>query len=171
MTGAGARRREATFELMAETLREGGSVRLRVSGWCMEPLLRDGDEVTVVPLGGEPHRGRLLLARSADGELVCHRVLGRTDDGHLLAGDRTLRVEEHPPSALLGELAAVHRGGRTLPLADTHRPGSWRRLVESTLARWQLASHRLRHRRLGRVSESLRARVVALWHHLLWPSA
>jgi len=159
-------RRQATFALMAETLRAGGSVRLRVSGWCMEPLLRDGDEVTVVPLEGEPRRGRLLLARSADGALVCHRVLGHGDDGHLLAGDRTMRVEEHPTSALLGELADVHRGGRTLRLAGPRRPK--RRLVEAVLARWQLASHHRRHRRLGRLSESFRARVVALWHHFLW---
>ena len=101
---------QAAIGLLAGVLESGvESVRLKVRGRCMEPLVADGDWVTVSP--GEPRIGQVALARDPRGELVCHRVLGRGEGGFLLAGDRDLVVEDYPVAAVLGRVRSVHREG------------------------------------------------------------
>lgn len=143
-----AAQRRAVAEMLGQSLRDGEPVRLAISGQCMEPLLLDGDEIEVAPRSDEPHIGDIWLAHGKGHELVCHRVVGRRGDDFLLVGDRTLHLDSHPPSSLLGRVVAVHRAGRTLRL----RFGAWDRLQ----ARLHLATWRRR--------ESLRLRLV--WH---WP--
>ena len=91
----------------------------------MEPLIRDGDHVTVAPVDPSSCRpGTLLLALERKEELgskdpagrVCHRLLTR-DGAHLvLGGDATRRRERHLPEDVLGRVVAVRRGQRRLGL-------------------------------------------------------
>lgn len=113
---------EITVELMREALAAGETLSLAVRGSCMEPLVRDGDRVTVAPLGPSGARvGELILAlEEAPGESgprwVCHRLLGIRDGLHLHAGDATHRVGRCPGDAILGRAVTIHRspsGGRT----------------------------------------------------------
>lgn len=100
----------------------------------MEPLVRDGDVVEVVPVVSAPGPapGDVVLAgRSAD-ELVCHRVLAQDGDRYLLAGDRPLALDSVDRSAIHGVVRRVIREGRVLELRDrASRP----------LDRWLLALH------------------------------
>jgi hypothetical protein len=62
----------ATLE---DVLREGHPVRFRASGWSMHPAIRNGDAITVAPLGSAPIRvGDVLLYRLR-GAAIAHRVV------------------------------------------------------------------------------------------------
>jgi hypothetical protein len=130
-------------------------VRLQVRGCCMEPLVRDGDWVVVSPSGSGPTAGMIALARTPEGELVCHRVLGRTEDGFRLAGDRSLVVLDHPREAVLGVIRSVERDGRVLRL-----DGFLLRLGGRLLAGLHILSLRRRGTVAGRVLERFRRLVL-----------
>ena len=131
-------RKAALLELLAQSLKDGEPIRVSVSGQCMEPLVEDGDEISVAPPGDITARvGELWLAHTPEGELVCHRVIARRPDGLLLAGDRTLRADLHARESLLGRVGAVHRGPQTFPIRTT--------LLDRLQAR--MHSQACRHRR------------------------
>ena len=109
-------KRSAALELLARGIAEGESAPVAVSGTCMEPLIIEGDCISVVPLSSPPPVGTLVLAHTADGELVCHRVLYRAADGLWLAGDRTMRVDHHTPESVLGRVVTIHRGTKALAI-------------------------------------------------------
>ena len=110
-----SRRRQAALDLLADGMGGDGLVQIPISGQCMEPLIVDGDRVSAVPCR-VPELGDIVLARTQDQELVCHRILGRTGDDYVLAGDRTLRLDVHPPESLIGRVVAVHREKKTLSI-------------------------------------------------------
>ncbi len=109
---------EIAQQLLARALRAEKAARLQVRGRCMEPLIRDGDWVEVLPPGAAQH-GSIVLARnssvvlaaSGSDDLVCHRVIARDGDSVWLAGDHSVAVEEHLPESVLGRVISVDRGG------------------------------------------------------------
>ena len=64
-----------TTELAASLLKCGWSIRLRVSGWSMKPLLKSGCLVRVAPLKETPQVGDIVLYRTEANRLVSHRVV------------------------------------------------------------------------------------------------
>ncbi|MEM9557365.1 MAG: ABC transporter substrate-binding protein [Acidobacteriota bacterium] len=144
-----------TAELLASAVRDGASPPLRVRGRCMEPLLRDGDRLELAPLGAPPRLGDLLVARTADGALVCHRVLEAAEDSVLLAGDRTRRAERVASPHWLALVVGAERGGRRMRFDGPARH------LDPLLARLHPA-------RAGRLGARLRALVLrvlaARWH-------
>ncbi|MFV9506626.1 MAG: S24/S26 family peptidase [Oscillochloridaceae bacterium umkhey_bin13] len=66
--------------------RQGGPLRLVVTGWSMAPLLHPGDTVVLVPPEGELGPGTIVTVQQA-GSLLTHRVLRQTSTGLLLRGD------------------------------------------------------------------------------------
>jgi signal peptidase I len=66
-------------------------VRVRVRGGCMEPVVRDGEEVLV-----RPRRlylpGDVIVFRRMTGDLAAHRVLGWRRAGVVTKGDH---CDEH----------------------------------------------------------------------------
>ena len=129
----------AAVDLLREALLEAcNPLRIRISGQCMEPLILDSDEISVLPTGNKAtdnkatackpetlRLGDLVLAHTASHELVCHRIIAFGSDGFLLAGDRTLRFDLHAPESILARVVAVHRRELTLGIP---RPGPWTRL-------------------------------------------
>jgi hypothetical protein len=85
----------------------------------MEPAIRDGDDITVVPVSIEAvRRGDVLLYRSGD-RLMAHRVKGRVGGAEVLrlCGDAPGWEEERvPPGEVLGRVVAVERQGKGVPL-------------------------------------------------------
>ena len=84
------------FFAWAETeLSDGRSVRFRLKGVSMTPLIRDGrDEVIVYPC--TPHELApmdVVLFRYNDNHLL-HRIIGRDGDNLLLQGDGSLVAQE-----------------------------------------------------------------------------
>jgi len=156
---------EAARDLVAEALASGSGVRLRVCGGCMDPLLREGDWVWVVP-AQRLLPGSIVLARSEGGNLVCHRLLRRVGAAYMLAGDRTLSLEEHPGEDVLGEVRHADRGGGRLLFEGTIWRGFGRLLVC-----WHLFSYGLAGGTCGtcgRLVEALRQRLVNVIHRVSW---
>lgn len=158
------RYRQTTLDLLRQALGEEGSVvRLEVRGWCMEPLLLDGDRVSITSLDGPPRVGQLVLARDADDRLVSHRILFWHDGAGWLAGDRSQRVERHGHGEILGLIDAVERRGQRLIIPCSPR-------LDALLARWHYLSWRLRGGLPGRLLEALRWRLVVARARRQWRS-
>ncbi|MCP4660438.1 MAG: hypothetical protein GY856_33975 [bacterium] len=160
-------REEVAVRLLSGALRGTGAdrgspdcVTLQVKGRSMEPLLRDGDWVGIAP--AEPRPGRIVLARTAAGELICHRVLARTEGGFRLAGDRSATWEERPREAILGVVRWASRERRLLRLDGWIGYG-----IDRLLAALQRRSHRTRHTTLRRTGEWLRRRLLTV-RNLAW---
>ena len=112
--------------LVADLLRDGISVRVRVGGTSMTPAIRSGDVITLGPLGPRgPVRGEVVVFVLA-GErprLVAHRVVGvyRTASGEdrvIVRGDN-ISLADQPlhPSAIVGRVTRVERFWLPLALA------------------------------------------------------
>jgi hypothetical protein len=107
------------FMQMLEALLGGGhSVRFRAPGSSMHPTIRNGEAITVVPLGASPVRvGEVLLYRRGRAA-IAHRVIrvssgpGRSV-GFVLRGDAACSSDD--PIQLrqvLGRVLAIERDGR-----------------------------------------------------------
>ena len=88
----------------------------------MYPFIRDGDVVEVKPVeASEVGLGDVVLCRYGRDRLMVHRVIGvNRQNGHsvlALKGD-SARHRDRPvyPEQVLGQLIAIQRGGRRLPL-------------------------------------------------------
>lgn len=100
----------------ANLLQSGHAVRFRAGGSSMTPFVRDGDILTVMPVGNTRlRRGDIVLYRRADGRVIAHRILGQ-EIGHgrpilKIRGDaRTGNPESVPADQILGYVARVQRG-------------------------------------------------------------
>jgi Peptidase S24-like len=118
--------------LIVEALRRSGhlrqSVRLRVHGESMLPVLWPGDVVEIASCSLEEVRpGEIVLARR-EGRLFLHRFVGRFNDpctpnGFLLRGDSMPGPDpQFPSEALLGRLVQKVDEGRAV-CATALRPG------------------------------------------------
>lgn len=159
----------ATALLKSAVAAHGRDARLSVRGGCMAPLVVDGDVVTVTGAGGPPPPGSLVVVEVDPGELVCHRLIRRAEDGVLLVrGDRASADQEVAPGDLVGAVCRVQRGAVALAMtgsawrvagavsrleARTRRSPRWwvRRLLGAGLRRclaaagwwlWSLAARR-----------------------------
>lgn len=132
------------IDLLAELLRRGRPVELRVGGRSMWPLVRTGDRLRIEP-GLVPRIGD-LAAVLRHGHLVVHRVLSLTGDRVRLRGDNR---GEADPDVGRGEILGVVtlqklRGGYELD----HRL-RWIRLLDRgalVLSQWTRAPWRLAKR-------------------------
>lgn len=115
--------------LVEELAARGVPVRFQAKGGSMSPWIRDGDVVTVAPIGGEavggnengqsPRAPRLgdvaAFRRQPSGRLTVHRLVRREAEGWIARGDRlagedgSVRREE-----LLGLVTRVERAGREI---------------------------------------------------------
>jgi hypothetical protein len=140
MTRHAERRDSRRFlETVTSLLRDGQSVRFRAHGWSMFPAIRDGELITVAPLGGAPvGTGDIVLFRHRRG-VTAHRVIGlRLSRGRVAGiiarGDAAHSPDEPiAPDHLLGRVVAVERRGRQ----DSRRAG------RSVLLRSRTASRAL----------------------------
>lgn len=143
---------EELYHLAAETLHRGAAFALVARGESMVPFIREGDHLTIAPLGHEPLRkGEVALYQVATGALRVHRVIGRSGDGSLLfRGDaRKGLVERVPPDAILGRVVILRRNGRMRRLGR-----GWRLIGRLWHALWPW-SHWI-YRVLRRVKQILR---------------
>lgn len=100
-------------ELLVSLLREGLPCRVGIRGRSMEPLIPDGEVVTVSPDLSLPLRpGEIVVVQAETGELLCHRLVwvGRGPGGACIQtwGDAAL-LPDLPlaGSAVLGRVVAV----------------------------------------------------------------
>lgn len=102
--------------LAIESLRHGGSLRLRVHGQSMLPTVWPGDVVEVqASTLRNIDRGDLVLAYR-DEHFILHRYIAESGDGFVLRGDSMPCPDpEYPPGSLLGKAIRVERSGSCGP--------------------------------------------------------
>jgi hypothetical protein len=89
----------------------------------MQPTIRDGEAITVAPVGSHRvKRGDILLYYTGEG-MIAHRVVRMGVDPErgayfILRGDSSVSADE-PVAAgrVLGKVVSVERGGRTVSLS------------------------------------------------------
>jgi hypothetical protein len=106
----------ALAELMRAVLSKGVPFRFRAKGWSMSPFLRDGDVITISPLGGAvPGVGEVVafVHREANKPVV-HRIIARRGADCLIRGDNLPGAGDGlvPRGNILGRVARVDRDGR-----------------------------------------------------------
>ena len=112
----------AFVELVRDLLGRGFVVRCRARGGSMFPTFRAGEAITIAPVkGGGVRLGDIVLFASGRG-VTAHRVVRVRGEGEgrvfITRGDASVTSDEPvEPSAVLGRVVAVERGGRTVPLA------------------------------------------------------
>lgn len=118
------------FEAVRRAVSRGDEVAVAVRGRSMRPALEpDADEVVLSPVADSRlRRGDIVLARTADGRHVLHRIVALGSDGTLtLMGDGNLHMREQCRMAdVVGVVSAV-RDSR----GRSRRPGRarlWRLL-------------------------------------------
>jgi len=78
--------------LLRDALDRGQRVRLAATGASMRPFIRHGDVVELEPCAS-PRLGDVVLAESAPGSYVLHRVVRRKSGQLFLGGDALTSVE------------------------------------------------------------------------------
>ncbi|MCL5289123.1 MAG: signal peptidase I [Acidobacteria bacterium] len=113
-------------ELLADVLRSGGTVVLRVFGGSMWPWLRSGDALFVRREDATHiHLGEVVLF-VREGRLFAHRVIRKSSrDGRpvlITKGDALPRADAPlAESELLGRVVRVRRAGREFALDSPQR--------------------------------------------------
>lgn len=108
---------QALEELLRSVLAKGMCCRFCVKGFSMSPFIRDGDVVTVAPLGsGGLGLGDVVVFLSVrGGGPVIHRIVGKWDGSYLLKGDNLPESDGMvPPANILGYIKAVERNGKRI---------------------------------------------------------
>jgi len=121
--------------LMRAVLEKGKAFRFEARGASMHPVIRDGDIVTVRPLGGGGTRTGDVVAfvHPATGGVRIHRIVGAGEAGYLLKGDNALCEDGAvAPDALLGRVARIEREGRDVLVGPALRSSLLARLSRSS---------------------------------------
>ncbi len=138
----------ALIELASAVLGRGVPIRFRAKGSSMVPFIRDGDIVTISPLGALPrHVGDVVaFAHPRTGNLVVHRILAERAEGWLIRGDDCGAPDGMiSRTSLLGRVTAVERNGkavRYMPSPERYligAPRAMRRLFSLMRSTWRRA--------------------------------
>ncbi len=111
--------------LIEDILGWNKSVRIRVSGTCMAPLIREGDIVEVAPVAGRLKLGDVALLRGDNDYAFVHRVIrNRREEGYVVTkGDFAFTDDGKVDTGrIIGVVTRVHGCVRDLHL---YRPFSW----------------------------------------------
>lgn len=107
-------------DLLTDIMRRGKPCRFTAHGFSMFPFIRDGDVVTVSPVGDESLKTGDIVAFShpEDGGLVIHRIVKKGAGGYRIKGDSTFVSDGVlPAEKIIGKVVVVERRGRAF------RPG------------------------------------------------
>ncbi|NUM43310.1 MAG: S26 family signal peptidase [Anaerolineales bacterium] len=117
-------------DLALEIAAQASTLRLRINGTSMAPLMQDGESVIVEPTPFERlQRGDVIAFRHSR-QTITHRIIALEPSGVLTLGDNLRKLDPPVPSdMILGRVVALEKNGRAYPLST----GGWP-LVHRTLA-------------------------------------
>lgn len=105
------------YPLIRETLDNGGTFSLTITGTSMYPFIVGGrDKVTLSPITGELKKNDLPLYRRRDGAFVLHRIVKVEKDGtYTCCGDHQWWLEKGlQREQMIGIATAYVRKGKQL---------------------------------------------------------
>jgi hypothetical protein len=145
---------EALTELLRAVLAAGRPLRFRAGGLSMSPFIKDGDILTIRPLGGAAPRTGDVVAfiRPATGRAAVHRIVRGKSGLYSLKGDNeSLADGTVALDQILGTVCRVERAGRDVRLERSGGGAVIAALSRSGwLARGLAVARRVRGRRRGR---------------------
>jgi len=109
----------ALAQLLDAVLQRGAPFRFCAKGWSMSPFIKDGDVITVSPLGERaPAIGDVVAFQHSDrGRLVVHRIVGSRNNTYAIQGDSLPQADDVvQPAEILGRVVRVERNGRPVRL-------------------------------------------------------
>jgi len=77
----------AHIDMMRLMLSTRGECAVRVGGWCMQPAIRNGADVTIVATAPGDLTTGDMVAYLREGRLLVHRIAGRNPGGFLMRAD------------------------------------------------------------------------------------
>jgi hypothetical protein len=125
------------MELIEAVHEKGAPFRFKANGYSMKPAIRDGDQVTLSPLGNLPiGRGAVLAFRHPNRlQMLVHRALRRKGDHFLFKGDNCFAADGWISAEnLLGLVTRVERKGKSIFWPDRHH--AWARVYFWLYALW-----------------------------------
>ena len=101
---------EIFFAQVETEISAGRSVRFKVKGHSMYPLLRDGkDEVTISPLTCDPSVYDIVLFRYR-GKHILHRIISIEGDTYTIQGDGIyISCEKCTREDIIGVVTQIHK--------------------------------------------------------------
>ena len=104
----------ALAELLRDVMRKGLPFTFRAGGFSMLPFIKDGDDLTLLPLNGvSPGLGDVVaFIHKGTGMPFIHRVVGMKENTYLLQGDNVKETDGFiSESDILGCVRMVQRKG------------------------------------------------------------
>jgi hypothetical protein len=105
--------------IMIAVLAKGKPLRFRARGFSMSPFIKDGDVVTVLPLGASGPRVGDVVAFlfPSTGKSAVHRVVRRVRGSYVLKGDNTSEADGTVSrDRIIGVISRVERAGKRVRL-------------------------------------------------------
>lgn len=105
---------ESLTEIMKAVLAQKKPFRFRATGLSMSPFIKDGDIVTVRPLGRKPPRTGDIVAflYPGTGKVAVHRIVREKSGRFSLKGDNVPASDGSLPlDRILGTVSRVERAG------------------------------------------------------------
>lgn len=131
------------MELIDAVHQRGAAFRFRADGFSMYPSIRNGDIITLSPLGRIlPFRGEVVACRHPRiDRLIVHRVIRISGNVLVTRGDNCLISDgEIKLENLLGVVVKVERGRRKVYWPDRFHRLGWAKCyfgISSIYVRWR----------------------------------
>jgi hypothetical protein len=125
------------MELIEAVHEKGAPFRFQARGYSMKPAIRDGDQVTLSPLGDLPVGcGAVLAFRHPERpQMLVHRVLRKKGNRLFIRGDNAPDADGWiPVENILGLITRVERKGKTVFWPD--RRHAWARFYFRFYSVW-----------------------------------
>lgn len=87
-------------------LSKNGKYEIKLTGRCMDPLLKSGDKAEVISCG-KLKTGSIYLFKMGDGTFAVHRLIKNNGRHLMMKGDRTKRYEVIEKADIIGEVRRV----------------------------------------------------------------
>jgi len=78
---------DVLFSVVEETVKDGGSIKIKISGFSMYPLVTSRRDSVLLTKAQKIKKGDVPLIKREDGSFVLHRVVGIKDGCYALRGD------------------------------------------------------------------------------------
>lgn len=107
------------FAEVERLLNANKQVKIPIKGNSMEPFLKNGDEVLLLPYDKDKVQLRDIVLGIYNGRHMLHRVCEITPIGIRMMGDGNIhQIEDVPHDNVIGVVIAGFRGGRTLDITS-----------------------------------------------------
>ena len=104
---------ETMLPLIEATISSGGSVKLKVSGFSMYPLVSSRRDSVLLAKADDIKVGDVPLYKRSDGSYILHRIVGKKNGAYVTMGDYETK-KEYPvnPEQIVAKAVGFYRKER-----------------------------------------------------------